>query len=881
MTLCDRANITYRCLSPNSGLIFRKTAKVLMIQSIADGRKEDGNRSIADKIIKRLDELDKTIENNQGRWAWELLQNAKDSIAEDSKRTVSVQIQLDENTVEFRHNGAHFTEQDVRGLINQISSKEIEEGQQTQKTGRFGTGFLTTHLLSRVIQIKGILQAANNNFYQFNFSLDRQGRTTAQLIPKIKNSWEEFDKSVKQIDAKYDKNGFNTSFCYQLETEKQKKVAKIGVEEFAKLIPFVLAFIPRIFRVEILDNTTNNIIIFEKNQELIDGFVVPISKNKNEKKTNIFILYASDDKVKIATELEETEKGYSVKSIEKFPKLFCDFPLIGSENFHFPVIVNSFFFNPQTERDGVWLKGSDDTEVKENQKLLENAVELYKNLISKVAERHFFDLYNLAETKMPTTNEKYFDEKWYKDFIQKPIREFIYKAKIVEIEGESSEKKTLEELWFPMKSFTKPVKEKIWQFVFDLYPNIVCKRTHLHNWCDIYWENGKTINYQILVNSIAKLENIHKLSQALKKSEDDTFDWLNLLGNFILEDDSNLALFEKEATIIPNQNGIFKKKIHLYTDEIKDDELIDIIELLGEDWKDILRHDSINFGTYRSKDKKDIAVKITEKLKNPYNSDDVIKAISLLSEWFENNPALGKELFAELYSKRAEIFMNTIKDKESLYKIMRNCTDLSKLAEVVKAIRDNPKIIESLEKAEEVTQLLEEFNANDISDLKKMLISAQNISTNNSKILITQETLLSLGVTSIEQLEEALKDTNIAEQFIHTSTPTLQMFLSVQRLIKRAKDNVLQHLKTLPEYDCSESEELATTIFGEIKKDGLPIYVVVRPSDNREVIVYYSSERDTLENPNAELWIDNGVDEPRHLTLGKILKTTGINRIPV
>jgi hypothetical protein len=88
-----------------------------MIQSIEDGRKEDGNRSIADKIIKRLHDLKKTVENNQGRWAWELLQNAKDSIIEND-RTVSVQIEIDEDNVEFRHNGAHFTEQDIRGLIN-------------------------------------------------------------------------------------------------------------------------------------------------------------------------------------------------------------------------------------------------------------------------------------------------------------------------------------------------------------------------------------------------------------------------------------------------------------------------------------------------------------------------------------------------------------------------------------------------------------------------------------------------------------------------------------------------------------------------------------------------------------------------------------------
>tara|TARA_R110002020_G_scaffold294683_4_gene510451 strand:+ start:602 stop:937 length:336 start_codon:yes stop_codon:yes gene_type:complete len=73
-----------------------------MIQSIEEGRKEDGHRSIADKIKKRLHNLDKTAENNQGRWAWELLQNAKDSIAHYPDRKISVQIELDENQVIFR-----------------------------------------------------------------------------------------------------------------------------------------------------------------------------------------------------------------------------------------------------------------------------------------------------------------------------------------------------------------------------------------------------------------------------------------------------------------------------------------------------------------------------------------------------------------------------------------------------------------------------------------------------------------------------------------------------------------------------------------------------------------------------------------------------------
>ena len=55
---------------------------------------------------------------------------------------------------------------DVIGLIDQISSKEVEEGQETRKTGRFGTGFLTTHLLSRVIKIKGIVGLGRWKFPQ-------------------------------------------------------------------------------------------------------------------------------------------------------------------------------------------------------------------------------------------------------------------------------------------------------------------------------------------------------------------------------------------------------------------------------------------------------------------------------------------------------------------------------------------------------------------------------------------------------------------------------------------------------------------------------------------------------------------------------------------
>lgn len=535
------------------------------------------------------------------------------------------------------------------------------------------------------------------------------------------------------------------------------------------------------------------------------------------------------------------------------------------------------------------MKGIDDKEVIENQKLLESAVNLYRDLISRISQNKFFNLYNIVETQIPSIDSRYFDEEWYQKTIQEPIREFIYKSLIVELEDETANKRAIQDLCFPKSSFSEAVREKVWQFVFDLSPNAVCKKNHLHDWCRVTWRGWKIVDYQELVNEIGRKNNIHNLSQVLRRDEISSFKWLNSLVAFLIEEESNLILIQKNP-ITPNQNGRFRKITDLYIDAIQDEELVYILELLGEDWKDILLHeDMIHARDYfQSKEKRDIAVKITEVLNRELKSsshnknENLVKAISLLSEWFENNSEQGREMFSEIYRKRAEIFMNTIQDKESLYKVMRTCKDLSKLAEVVKAIENDSEIVQKIQGVKEITSLLEEFEANDVSELKTMLRLAQNaLADDSNKIEITQEILLSLGVTSIDELDKALQDKGFAGKFMHASIPTVEMFQAVQRLIERTKNNVIKHLQSLEAYDCSDVEELATTVIGGIKKDGLPIYIVVRPSDNGEVIIYYSSEKDTLDYPSSELWIDNGTEKPKRLTLGKILKTTGINRIPV
>lgn len=301
--------------------------------------------------------------------------------------------------------------------------------------------------------------------------------------------------------------------------------------------------------------------------------------------------------------------------------------------------------------------------------------------------------------------------------------------------------------------------------------------------------------------------------------------------------------------------------------------------MLGEDWKNLLLHSKVGFGKYKIKTLKDIADEISNFLKHSKKqTEDEIQAISLLSEWFEANPKNSKEYFSYYYGQRAELFMNTVSDKESLYKVMRSKADLSQLSKVAKAIEEDPTLLQTFNQAEQLSVLLKEYNVTSLDELKSALENSQR---QHIKAEMTQEDLASLGVTSMDELEEALKDKDLKALFSHTSRPNANMFLYAHKLIDRAKQNIINHLKSLPDYDCSDMEELATTVLGGVKKNGVDVHIVVRPSDNGQVIVYYSSEKDTLDYANAELWIDNGKSTPRHLTLGKILKTAGINKIPV
>jgi hypothetical protein len=145
---------------------------------------------------------------------------------------------------------------------------------------------------------------------------------------------------------------------------------------------------------------------------------------------------------------------------------------------------------------------------------------------------------------------------------------------------------------------------------------------------------------------------------------------------------------------------------------------------------------------------------------------------------------------------------------------------------------------------------------------------------------VTKEIIATMGITSVEEWQEALKDKDLALLFSHKSTPTTDMFVYAQSLIRQAKERIISHLRTLPDYDLSEIDETAPTVLAGIQKDGRSLMIVVRPAYDGQVIIYYGSERDVLDFEDSELWIDEQT-RVRRITLGHILKSAQIRKFPV
>lgn len=621
---------------------------------IDDAERRAQNALIATKILDLMTELRLYAnENAQRRWIWELLQNAKDVAFDNQQVSIEIDIQ-DQNghkSVSFSHNGKPFSVDNITFLIKQVSTKERIaniNNERPKTTGKFGTGFLTTHLLSEKVIVMGIVKEPELDYKKFTLLLDRSGRSIYEIIESVNASLTVL-RSLDKLPplSNYNPNGFNTTFKYNLDDEGYK-VAKIGVEDLHLSLPFTLAFLPNIKSVSVKhENITYELAKIENENSHIQ--IATILKKTTSETKEIKIVMLSKNATTIATEIEKINGEIYVKTFsDDLPRLFCDFPLIGTNDFSLPIVINSFAFNPTESRDGVWLTDhSNDPKIIENKQIFKEAIELYFDLLTYASKSGWKNLFYLARTDMPR-EKKWFSKSWFEVNFQKPIREKILTIPIVDLVDERRVSFNLEGggfVDFPYHS-KKEIRERIWELCNIGSYFLLPKREEIHEWYDVIWDKKHYLTLESIISWVSSHEDLDKLSESLGKSQEQSIEWLNQFYELINLDEGAINLINQDKyAVIPNQNNCFKNKSELYIDKDIEEELKNALIILGKDWREMLLHKKIRTGSkilYPVKKQEDIIYEINKIIKE-CKSENIPEACDYLSSCFADDSDFPKE----------------------------------------------------------------------------------------------------------------------------------------------------------------------------------------------------------------------------------------------
>lgn len=415
-------------------------------QSLAQSLNSVKYEQYVNNLNDRLPQLVDPSDIDCKRWPWELVQNAKDTVVkrpnpEDRYVDIAIKYYVDDRgnrKLYFEHNGDQFTNKAITGLIWKFSAEKrneqtTEDGltRDKQSTGRFGTGFMTTHALSLTVDVSGSLfhdDPEINRNVSVDFTLHREG-------PDDKAYREGVDLTEREIDENMDKrhipNGqiLPTRFTYHLNKETSTKAAEIGINNVRENAAQTMLFCPTIRSITVIDDINNstfritrknfderkNIIketTFEEycngNELVVRKFVSTEIEEYSEAISSHWHVAGRNLRLHIAVEVDQENNILSIPTTS--PAVYCSLPLIGYECMSLPFYINSNDFEPATERTSLYLKKkrfeyrtNEDTEEEEkfylqsgiNWSIFERSIALYENIVDYLIEKAYKQRYNL------------------------------------------------------------------------------------------------------------------------------------------------------------------------------------------------------------------------------------------------------------------------------------------------------------------------------------------------------------------------------------------------------------------------------------------------------------------------------------------------------
>lgn len=511
-------------------------------------------KGVANKILQSMDRIRNEYDEVQARrWPTELLQNARDLAFSDEP--VRVQFELTDDCVYFRHSGKPFSVRDILSIINQVSSKKPGEG-----IGQFGTGFMSTFQLSMQVTVRSYLKDEGEPYKRFEVCLDRSGTTheaISQAISQALDSLRMVDRTPDE--ATFDRSQLNTEFCYHLTQKQSKKIARIGMEDLRRTLIYTMLFSEQIGQVELLFHTAD----FHQEFVFRRGTAKEISPTVERQEILVgdeihTCFLTKQDDFMLAAEWNQATGYLPLRS--DAPRLYIDFPLVGSENFPFPVVINSRALRPNEPRSGISLVEHEQSlDAATNRRLIDKAVAVYAVFFAELRRMDQRGIEHLVEI-IPQEECKEWSASWVRKHIYDALYQTLSHQNILPVDGTY---RTLADSELVLICHEDPeIREKLSLLCAQLSGFAVPESgvDWYHAFSGYVVPEAKSLTLRRV------LEQASKLSAKGFRGETTVISWLaDLYDLSMMDEQTKTGMFAGEFAILPNQNRSDLNLCKLYT----------------------------------------------------------------------------------------------------------------------------------------------------------------------------------------------------------------------------------------------------------------------------------------------------------------------------
>ena len=419
--------------------------------------KETAIKFAAEKLLASLILLQgEDAESSRRRWVWELIQNAYDTALGQPERTLAVTVRhtdgADGAAVRFSHDGPPFEVGHMEALV-MVNSPKGEDDGDDGRTGRFGSGFITTYLLSDTVEVSGIVGGA-----PFALTMRRDAKAgKPALMEQIRANLADL-RTITDGPPGADPTSPTppSSFLYRLDADGQSTV-RTGLSDLERCAAYLLGFNPLLRAVAVQGAPGDRTYLAESlpapslgsapdvGAVGVQGYgpavtlvtsTAPVTTADGGASLTLAVAVAPGN---WSLDLPADERTHTtvVEVGADLPRLFRRFPLVGSESLRLPFVLESTHFEVTEPRNGVKLKGSGsavDAAITKNKALLSALPALYGAVLDGGRRAGWGDLWRLLLLPEPGP-VSWLDAEWYGANVLAPLRAQAAAARVVPVCG--------------------------------------------------------------------------------------------------------------------------------------------------------------------------------------------------------------------------------------------------------------------------------------------------------------------------------------------------------------------------------------------------------------------------------------------------------------